>query len=232
MKDNNLTDPLHAVFGRILAIWTLINIGYHLVLPQFGIELNYNNTPFSTTLYFLFWIGIIVVYFWDVYGSWFKKAFVIWSHIYLSLGLVVLVLTLSYYISLLPALDRPLPPYPDLFYATAQYFLPKSVEILVQQLLIVVIVLVLYNKFGSLKSTVIGYTVCFGGAHFALFFLNDSTFSYPLIMTVSAFISSLVFPYLILRVKGGFIYSYLIHFVFYIILATFFHIFPPPGYLA
>jgi len=104
-------------------------------------------------------------------------------------------------------------------------------EILVQQLLVSVLVLELYFNFHSLKAVIIGYAICFGGAHIILFFLNGSAIFYSLFMTISAFLTSLVFPYLMLRVRGGFIYAYVIHFSFYIILAVLFHTFPPPGYV-
>ncbi len=230
MANNNFSDPLYVVASRIAAVWTLANIGYYLILPQLGLSLSYNSSPLAIALYFFLWICLTVYYFWDVFEKWYKNQTNIWDEIVISFLLVLFFLTLTYFFSKLPALDKPLPPYPDLFFATALYFLPKSVEILVQQLLIAVIVLVLSFKLSSLKSIVLGYATVFGGAHVALFFLNNSSFIYPVLMTISAFISSMFFPYLILKVRYGFIYSYLIHFLFYMILATIFHIFPSPGY--
>jgi hypothetical protein len=52
-----------------------------------------------------------------------------------------------------------------------------------------------------------------------------------MIMTGGAFVSSLIFPFLILRVRGGFVYAYMIHFIFYVILAMLLHAWPPPGYV-
>ncbi|MFZ2522736.1 MAG: hypothetical protein WAX44_02735 [Minisyncoccia bacterium] len=232
MTSNYSSIPLYVIFGRVVAIWTLANIGYYLILPSLGFSLSYNTSPFAIALYFFLWICITIYFFWDIFLVEIKKNTSIWIEIFQSFALVCFYLTLVYFFSKLPALDKPLPPYPDLFFASALYFLPKSVEILVQQLLIAVMVLVLSSRFQNLKSIVLGFATTFGGAHIALYVLNNSAISYSILMTLSAFLSSLIFPYLILRVQNGFIYSYLIHFLFYFLLATFFHIFPPPGYLA
>ncbi|HBD25001.1 MAG: hypothetical protein A2566_00435 [Candidatus Zambryskibacteria bacterium RIFOXYD1_FULL_40_13] len=49
--------------------------------------------------------------------------------------------------------------------------------------------------------------------------------------SLGAFLSSFVFPYLMLRVRGGFVYAFMIHFVFYILIAILLHARPPPGYV-
>jgi hypothetical protein len=137
-----------------------------------------------------------------------------------------------YVFSFLPIPHGPLiAPYTDILFATPWYFLPKAVEILVQQLLIAVLVLELYHAFKTLKEVIVAYAVCFGGAHIALFFFNGSSTDYSIIMTVGALLTSLIFPRLILNVRGGFVYTFMIHFVFYILLATILHIVPPPGYI-
>jgi hypothetical protein len=222
-SDDNFSLPLYVVLGRISAIWTLANIGYYVGLPFLGFNLSYNTSPFAISIYFFLWI---------VYGKWFEKNDEIWREVFVSLGLILFSLTITYYFSRLPELDIAIPPYGDLFSASALYFLPKSVEILVQQLLIAVLVLILFDKFKSLKSLMLGFSLCFGGAHIALYFLNGANFAYSFLMTASAFASSLIFPYLIVRVRDGFIYSYMIHYLYYVLLATIFHIFPPPGFFA
>lgn len=230
--NDNLNDPLYIVIGRIAGIWTIINIGYYLVIPSFGFDLSYNSSPFVISAYWLLWVFIIIFYFWDIYSRWLKIDSKIWFYVLQSLGAVSLFLILIYIFSELPNLKSLTPSkYPDLLFASSLYFLPKSVEVLVQQLLITVLVADLSFRLESLKNVVIGYAICFGGAHIALFFLDNSSIPYSLLMTIAAFLSSLIFPYLILRVKGGFTYAYMIHFLFYIILAIFLHTLLPPGYV-
>lgn len=100
-----------------------------------------------------------------------------------------------------------------------------------QQLLVSVLVLELHLRFESIKEVMVGYLICFGGAHVVLFFLNGAPIIYSTTMTVGAILSSLIFPYLILRVRGGFVYAYTIHFGYYVALAALFNILPPPGYI-
>jgi hypothetical protein len=50
-------------------------------------------------------------------------------------------------------------------------------------------------------------------------------------MTLGAFFSALIFPYLMLKVRGGFVYAYMIHFAFYLFLAMFLQLFPVPGFV-
>lgn len=229
---NNIQVPLFKVLGKIIAVWTLANIGYYLVLPVFGLKLSYNSSPVAIAIYFLAWAVASIFIFWSVYKKWLKFDYHIWLSGLLSLVSAGLLLGLIYLFSLIPVIRGPsLSTYTDILFATPWYFLPKSIEILIQQLLITVLVLELFFRFHTLKNVVIGYALCFGGAHFILFFLNGAPVPYSILMTVGAFLSSLMFPYLILRVRGGFIYSYMIHFVFYIILAMLLHIWPSPGYV-
>ena len=235
MKNNseNFTEvPFIRVLGEIVAVWTLANIGYYLVLPMFGLQLSYNSFPVAIALYFFIWAVASIFIFWKVYKRWFGFDSHVWLSGVLSLGSALVLLVLVYLFSLLPVISGPsLSAYTDILFATPWYFLPKSIEILVQQLLITVLVLELFFRFQTLKNVVIGYALCFGGAHIVLYILNGAPAPYSIAMTLGAFLSSLMFPYLILKVRGGFVYSYMIHFVFYILLASLLHVLPLPGYV-
>jgi hypothetical protein len=228
----NTGKTLYTIITEIAGIWTIFNIGYYMVLPLFGIAISYNSSPEILTLYYIVCAIITFLFFKDTYNI--KQSFdskIVFYGI-LSLSLSIILWTSVYIFSLFPVIHGPkISAYTDIILATPWYFLPKSIEILIQQLMISVLVLELYKTFQSLKSVIIGYLICFGGAHLVLFYLNGSPVQYSLIMTISAFASTLFFPYLILKVRGGFLYSYAIHFIFYVLLAVLFHAFPPPGYI-
>ncbi|MDQ5969134.1 MAG: hypothetical protein QG579_291 [Patescibacteria group bacterium] len=231
-EEQNPQIPFYKVLGEITAIWTLANIGYYFFLPLFGFELSYNSSPVAIAVYFLIWAIIAVFNFRGVYSKWLDHDSHIWLYGVLSVASSGIILGLIYLFSKFTVPTGPvLSPYTDILFATQWYFLPKSIEILVQQLLVTVLVLELFFRFHSLKKVVIGYVVCFGGAHVVLYLLNGAPTSYALVMSGSAFLSSLIFPYLMLRVRGGFVYAYLIHFVFYVVLAMLLHTWPPPGYV-
>lgn len=230
--DNNIHAPLYIVLGEIAALWVLANVGYYVILPVLGYQLSYNSAPIVIAGYFLLWALISTAYFWNLLKKNVIKKHHIWIYGILSLGSAALIWGLLYLFSFLPILRIPQLPFnTDILFSTPWYFLPKSIEILVQQILITVLVLELYFRFNSLKETVIGYAICFGGAHILLFSINGAPTPYALLMIVGSLLSALIFPYLILRVRGGFIYAYTIHLVFYIILATLLRTFPLYSYV-
>jgi len=224
-------DPLYQVLGEVAILWTVANLGYYSILPALGVELSYNEAPIAIAIYFLLWAIIGVLFFWDLFSRWLKVDSRIWLYGIGSLVFASTVWALLYALSIMPQPDGlVVAPFTDILFATPWYFLPKAVEILVQQVLITALVLSLDFRFDSLTKVVTAYVLTFGGAHVIMFALSGAPTPYAAIMTTGAVLSSLVFPYLILRVKGGFVYSYIIHFMFYLDLALTLHVWPPPGY--
>lgn len=230
---HHLTDPLHIVFGEMAGLWIFANIGYFFIFPALGLGLSYNTAPVAIAVYFFVWAGVTLFYFWDLFALWLSGATKIWLYVALSLGCGALIWTLLYAFSFLPALSGlQLAPSTDILFASPWYFLPKSAEVLMQQLLITVLVLELSFRLHSLKKVIIGFAICFGGAHILLFLSDGAVTAYAAVMTAGSLLSALVFPYLIMRVRGGFVYSYTIHLLFYIFLAMLLHAWPPPNYFA
>ena len=217
---------------EIGAIWATFIIGYYFVLPLFGYTLGYSNSPVVITLYYLVCSMITIAYFWKTYMAWFRLD----SHVILYAALSILFSFILWFLVALFSLI-PLPQglvlhtYSDVVLATPYFFLPKSIEIFIQQLFIAVFVLEVYMKYKDIRSVFIGYFICFGGAHVLLFILDHASIRYSILMSTCAFLSTAIFPYLMLRVRGGFIFAYVIHFTFYVVLATLLHIFPPVGYV-
>lgn len=120
--------------------------------------------------------------------------------------------------------------YPDILFARPWYFLPKSVDILLQQVLVTVSVLKFSHTFKSFHQTLALYAITFGGAHAILYMLVDSPIPYARFMTLAAVLSTLIFPPLILKVRNGFVYAFMIHFTFYVVFAMAVNAWPPPLY--
>ena len=179
------------------------------------------------------WLVFAVWYFRDILSKWITVSWWLLLYLFLSLAGATILCGILYLFSFLPILQGPLrPPYTDLLFATPWYFLPKAVEILIQQLLITVFIAELYFYFKTLSKVILGYILCFGGAHIILFLINGASAPYAIIMTVAAFLTSFMFPYLIVKVRAGFLYAYMIHFCFYVVLAVVLRVLPPPGYFA
>lgn len=221
--------PLYIVLGRVTALWIVANAGYFVIFPLLGYGLSYNSAPIAFALYFLVWAAI---------SAYDLSSFVplpssyarVWKYALTGFGCAFLVWGLLYLFSFVPVLYGPLlAPYSDILFATPWYFLPKSAEVLVQQILISALVYTFAARLDSLKQIMLAYAATFGSVHLLMFFVGSPT-AYTVIMTTGALLSTFIFPYLILRVERGFIYTYTIHLIFYILLAMTLHSWPPPGY--
>ncbi len=214
----HLTTELAIVFS----IWVLSDMGYYLGLPLLGISTEYNKGSVGITLFYLFWVGVIVVLFWPAYASWPRyAAWPTFRNRLSSLAIWIAGFAAMVYFAgwVLPGL----PPFywpegwgevPALPLATPMYFLPKSIEILFQQLEVVVVVLLLAARNLPLWKISLWCAVMFGGAHVLLLFSNVPL-GYVNRFTVSAFLFGLVFPYFILRMSSGFAITYAIHWGYY-----------------
>jgi len=228
---NQNQKSLFRIFFEIVAVWTVANIGYYTVIPYFGFQISYNSSPIAISIYFFLWSVFCAIYFREVYLRKFRADSRIWLYGFLSLASALLLFGLVKTFSLMPELYGPiLSTYTDLVLATPWYFLPKALEILVQQLLLTVLIIELASKFHTLQKVVFYYLLAFAGAHILQFYISSAPAQYAVVFTISAMLSAFVFPYLILRIRGGFIYVYMIHFLFYILLSIVLHVFPPPGY--
>ncbi|PJR08811.1 hypothetical protein [Sinorhizobium meliloti] len=202
-------------------VWTASDLGFYFLLPALGQASSYIDSPVATGLYYVFWSGVAVIAFWPQYASWPRYArwatfenrltsIAVWS-----LAFIAAVVFAAYVLPLLPPFDvREGRTPPELPLATPWYFLPKSVEILFQQLLVVALVLTLAAKRHSLQRISAYCAILFGTAHLLLAF-GDVPWGYVIRFAVLAAIFGTGFPYLILRVPNGFAYSYVLHWTYY-----------------
>lgn len=207
------------VIGHAASVWIVSSILFYLVLPMWGINLSYNTAPIAISIFYAFWVGVAVIVFFDIYRRHLPTKGDVITEGLLS---AVFAVFASLFLWLFSYTTAPhllaLEPVTDLLLATPWYFLPKSVEILFQQMLIAVLVFALCEQ-SSLRTTIVVYGGLFGGAHLLLFF--GGTFPPAvLIMTLAAVTSAAFFPYLLMRVRHGFLYCYMIHWVFYATLAV------------
>lgn len=205
---------------EIGAIWILSDIGYYFVLPVLQVERSYNGGPTSVAIYYVFWIGIAAITFWHLYSRWTTpqsrlRTYVVWSALFAGCTLFA-----AYALPMLPPTRwvQPWTP-PDVAVATQWYFLPKSVEILFQQLLIAALVLTLADAKFSLSRISIVCALTFGAMH-VLLGLGGMPLGYVVRFVVAASLFGLLFPYLILRVPNGLAYSYTVHWVYYAVTAV------------
>lgn len=202
----------------IVAIWILSDLGYYFRLPALSFEPNYNSDPIATATCYVFWVGIAAITFSNICASW--RSLLRWElfesriqSLALWIGFFALALTFTAYV--LPGLPpfEWLPewgPVRELAQANPTYFLPKSFEILFQQILILALVLSLAREGLTLKRISLACGALFGGMHLLLIF-DAVVWSSVVRLSVVATLFGLIFPVLILRVRNGLAYSYSLH---------------------
>ncbi|MCW5678817.1 MAG: hypothetical protein KIT65_12825 [Xanthobacteraceae bacterium] len=168
---------LFATLLSIASMWVISDIGYHYLLPTLGQKSNYNDGPIAIRLYYVFWVGFATIVLWLQYVDWSSQAK--WrmfenrlvSALIWSIAFGASVAFVAHVLPALPHFDwRESWDPPELPVATAWYFLPKSIEILFQQLLIIALVVALSSNKISLGKISIYCAALFGSAHLLLAF--------------------------------------------------------------
>ncbi len=213
-SDASVSTVVWAV-GLIAAIWVVSDIGYYYLFPALGLTPSYDDHPVWSALYYGAWIVLTLVAFRRNYrdwSTWDLRPPVLIVTTVLAVGFVLYAI---YVPPLLPQVTwQETWPAPDILLADPWYFLPKSVDILFQQLLIVALVLALEAREHDLRRITILCAILFGGTHLLLAF-GGLPLMYVIRFTIFATLFGFLFPRLILKVKNGLIWSYSLHWIYY-----------------
>jgi len=204
--------PLIWILSQIASIWIAAEVGYYIVMPGFGFPTSYNNNPAAIAFYYVFWIAVSVMTFWHVFKGWRPIRTRLHAYGVLILAFAGLV-GFTFYV---------LPP------ENAHFFLPKSIDILLQQILVSAMVLVFRKESFGMRAIALWSAFLFGGAHLFLAFWG-LPIGYVIQFTASAAAFALLFPHLILNVPNGLAYSYALHWLYYATIITMGHAFSPYG---
>jgi hypothetical protein len=111
---------------------------------------------------------------------------------------------------------------PNLFFLRLdyRYRASKSFEIMFQQTMIILLIVWLRDLGLSLFSIILIFSLIFGIGHITLIFSMGKRFGSLFI--IAAIASAVIFPIPILYLPWGFAYSYITHWLFYIIISLFF----------
>lgn len=213
---------LARTLALIAGIWIVSDLGFYFLLPALQREPSYNHDPIANATYYVFWIGVAVITFSHTYTTW--RRYSRW-HLFEKRGLSLVfwagffAVAITYTAYVLPSLPpfewrTEWGPVPELPLAEPLYFLPKSFEIIFQQLLILALVLVLAAEGLSVRRISLACALLFGGMHLLLMF-DQVPWSLVVRFVVVASLFGLVFPVLILRVQNGLAYSFAIHWGYY-----------------
>ncbi|WP_156174425.1 hypothetical protein [Hoeflea sp. IMCC20628] len=200
----------------VAGLWSVSSYGYYVLVEAFGLESGYNDAPGLFAAYYLIWTGLAVLWFRRVLaGSLVRRK--ILAH---AKAMVPVMAVFAIFVAvILPSLPpvsmwrAPSDP-PEFMFASGWYYLPKSADILFQQVLVASLIYTAAELKLRLTTIAIGMGLMFGGFHLLLA-LDGFSPLYVTRFTIAATLFGLVVPYLYLRLKHGFRWAYGLHWSFY-----------------
>ena len=208
----------------VALLWSASSYGYYVLVDALGLRSGYNDAPLVFAAYYLVWAGMALFLFRSVLPGQLAQP-VVFAHFKAMLPLLAAFLLFATVgLPNLPPIAfwrAPSDP-PEFMFATGWYYLPKSADILFQQVLVAAMIRKAAELKFRLVTVAVGLSIIFGGFHLLLAFDGFSPF-YVMRFTVAACIFGLIAPYLYLRFQHGFRWAYGLHWSFYAIDATITH---------
>ncbi|MEP3331047.1 hypothetical protein [Sedimentitalea sp.] len=131
------------VLLAVAALWVMSSWCYYAFVDGLGLESGYDDAPLLFAGFYLIWSWIALTLFRPILGKQVTPKRLIKHAVALAPILLVYALYLTVLLPLLPDVSelRAPPDPPEFMFASAWYYLPKSVDILFQQILVAVMVL-------------------------------------------------------------------------------------------
>ncbi|MFN4192141.1 MAG: hypothetical protein ACK4FR_04305 [Tabrizicola sp.] len=222
------------VLGWLAAFWLVSDLGYYFGLPALGIGNDYNTNPMPVAAFYLFWSGLAAIVFWPLYSRWNADGpWPTWRNRVLAAAIWTgaFALALAFLHWGLPALPKASWPAdlgepPDLLVATPAYFLPKTVEIVFQQLLVLAMIVSLSLDGLPMRTLTLFSALLFGGMHILLAFSGIPPRA-VIVFLLGATLFGALLPRLILRTRFGLGVAFALHWTFYAAALTQARIFGP-----
>jgi len=202
-----------------ILLWSLGWFGFFLLNKK---EIDYINKFYISIVYFFSLSIFIVAIYWKEFAKLIDIEFSIVPFLFIPLLIIVNILAYNYMRNNLKKPNQLIKENPQAFFLKLdnKYLASKSFEILFQQILIVLLIIWLSKLGFSIMGIIISFAILFGLGHLYLFYSLGKLFG--AIFTVSSIFSAIIFTILIIYVPWGFIYSFFIHWMFYISAGFFF----------
>ncbi|CUH67421.1 hypothetical protein TG4357_02998 [Thalassovita gelatinovora] len=224
--DQDTTAPGQVIRAVLIVavLWLVSSQTYYALVAALDLERGYDGAPVLFTAYYLAWAAISLWLFRSLIVGKLNRSTVAREGLVMLPILVCFALFVVYVLPLLPKVSElraPSEP-PEFMFASAWYYLPKSADILFQQVLAAALILTAARAGYGIIPIAIGMAAAFGGFHLLLVF-DGFTPVYVTRFTLSATVFGALLPYLYLRVRSGFRWAYSLHWGFYAFDATVTH---------
>ncbi len=212
---------LAAALAVVAALWLASSHGYYALVDGLGLENGYDDAPFVFTAYYASWAAITAVWFRNELRERLVPGMVLADVGAMLPVLALFALFTAFVLPGLPPVSAWLAPPnpPEFMFASGWYYLPKSADILFQQVLVASLIRTAAGLRFGLKPIAIGLAATFGGFHLLLA-LDGFSPLYVARFTLAATLFGLVAPWLYLRTANGFRWAYSLHWSFYALDAT------------
>ena len=199
-------------------LWFLVWAIFAFYLQPQGID--YSNNYLLTVIYFLLLIVALT--------SIFKKQMDGYIENFSPKDLLAMVIfsvgvSLLYYIISIVSAGSPLNAIksglPSILQLDERFFIAKAFDIMFQQAFFMISIYYLFDNNVKKSTDMLLFGLYVMIIHFPILFMDSPMGK---IFFMSSFFAGLIFSYCITKSKKGFIYSYMVHFGFYVILAAVF----------
>ena len=210
----------------VAVLWTVSSWAYYALVDALSLQSGYDDAPILFAGFYLAWCAVALWLFRPVMSVHLTVNKLFGHLLALSPILMVYGFYVVVILPLLPEVSEVRAPAnpPEFMFASAWYYLPKSTDILFQQILIAAMILGAHRSRHKLTTISIGMAVLFGGFHLMLVFDGFTPF-YVARFTIGGALLGMIAPYLYLRTRSGFRWAYGLHWSFYALDAAVTHLF-------
>ena len=200
----------------VAVLWGLSSQAYYLLVEALGLERGYDGAPILFTAYYLVWAAIAIGLFRGLLVEGLDRSRIAREALMMVPILACFAIFVVFVLPLLPTVSatRAPPNPPEFMFASYWYYLPKSADILFQQVLIAALIFTSWRAGFGLRWISLGMAVSFGLFHLGLVF-DGFLPLYVARFTLAATIFGALLPYLYLHVRAGFRWAYSFHWGFY-----------------
>lgn len=216
---------LSPTLALVAVSWSVSSWGYYALVDALAVESGYDDAPILFAGYYLGWSVVALLAFRHIFAGRLSRPILMGHAAALAPILIAYGAFVALALPLLPdvSIYRAPPNPPEFMFASAWYYLPKSVDILFQQILVAAMVLRAHHARVPLGAVSILMALLFGGFHLTLA-LDGFTAIYVARFTVAASVFGLIIPWLYLRTRHGFRWAYGLHWGFYALDAVITHL--------
>ncbi len=210
-----------ASVATVAVFWLMSSNGYYYLVAYLRLDSGYNDAPVLFAGNYLLWTILALIWFRPVLSVEMRHTSLP-GDILVVLPLVAIIA--AFIVIILPALPHiavwraPVDP-PEFMFASAWYYLPKSFDILFQQILIATMIRTAAGQGFGLVTISLGKAILFGAFHLMLAF-DGYTPTYVARFSIAATAFGAVAPYLYLWLRRGFFLAYGLHWSFYTVDAV------------